>query len=103
MESLGAFCAGLGFGFNTLIGTIFDHCDDALVSLDGADRDARVRWDLLEIHRAAFRAAEMVQRLRDYGAIERSSEGRVDLARFASRRPSCWRRSCPGRSTSCAR
>ncbi len=82
MESLGAFCAGLGFGFNTLIGTIFDHCDDALVSLDGANRDERVRWDLLEIHRAAFRAAEMVQRLRDYGAIERSSEGRVDLARF---------------------
>ncbi len=42
-----------------------------------------MRRDLLEIHRAAFRAAEIVQRLRDYGAIERTPEGRVDLARFA--------------------
>jgi signal transduction histidine kinase len=83
VESLGALCAGMGFGFNTLIGTIFDHCDDALVSLEMPAREPRVRRDLFEIHRAAFRAAEMVQRLRDYGAIERSADGKVDLARFA--------------------
>ena len=81
-ESLGALCAGIGFGFNTLIGTIFDRCDDALVSLDRTRLEVRVRADLLEIHRAAFRAAEMVQRLRDYAAIERSASGQVDLASF---------------------
>jgi signal transduction histidine kinase len=83
MESLGALCAGIGWGFNTLIGTIFDRCDHALASLDGARTDLDLRKDLLEINRAAFRAAEMIQRLRDYAAIERAASGRVDLARFA--------------------
>ena len=83
MESLGALCAGIGFGFNTLIGTIFDRCDAALVSLESARSGVRVRTDLLEIHRAAFRASEMVQRLRDYAAVERSADGQVDLASFA--------------------
>jgi hypothetical protein len=48
-----------------VIGTIFERCDDALEFLDRADRAVRVRTALLEIHRAAFRGAEMVQRLRD--------------------------------------
>ena len=82
MESLGALSAGLGFGMNTLIGTIFDRCDDALASLDAAGREARLRADLLEIHRAAFRAGEIVQRLRDYASLERASSGEVDLASF---------------------
>jgi signal transduction histidine kinase len=82
LESLGALSAGIGFGFNTVIGTIFDRCDDALESLDRAERVFRVRTALLEIHRAAFRGAEMVQRLRDYAAIERAASGRVDLASF---------------------
>lgn len=82
MESLGVFCAGIGWGFNTLIGTIFDRCEHALASLDTAEGEADVRMALLEIHRAAFRAAEMVQRLRDYAAIERSAVGQVDLAAF---------------------
>jgi len=82
LESLGALSAGIGFGFNTVIGTIFDRCDDALESLDTAGRAVRVRTALLEIHRAAFRGAEMVQRLRDYAALERSASGQVDLASF---------------------
>jgi signal transduction histidine kinase len=82
IESLGALSAGLGFGMNALIGTIFDRCDDALASLDAPRREARLRADLLEIHRAAFRAGEMVQHLRDYAALERASSGEVDLARF---------------------
>ena len=83
LESLGALSAGIGFGFNTVIGTIFDRCDDALESLDTAERAVPVvRRALLEIHRAAFRGAEMVQRLRDYAAIERSASGVVDLASF---------------------
>ena len=71
-----------GSASTPLIGTIFDRCDDALVSLDKTGRAIRVRTALLEIHRAAFRAAEMVQRLRDYAAIERSASGQVDLASF---------------------
>jgi signal transduction histidine kinase len=82
IESLGALCGGLGFGFNTLIGTIFDRCDRALASLLARESALSVRTDLLEIHRAAFRAGEMVQRLRDYAALERSAEGAVDLAHF---------------------
>lgn len=83
MESLGVFCAGIGWGFNTVIGTIFDRCEHALASLDATRGEVQVRAALLEIHRAAFRAAEMVQRLRDYAAIERSASGRVDLDAFA--------------------
>jgi signal transduction histidine kinase len=82
MESLGALCGGIGWGFNTLLGAIFDRCDQALACLDSG-REIRVRSALLEIHRAAFRAAEMIQRLRDYAAIERSPLSRVDLAGFA--------------------
>jgi len=83
LESLSALSAGIGFGMNTLVGTIFDRCDDALASLDAPGRDLRLRTDLLEIHRAAFQAGEMVQRLRDYAALEQATSGEVDLARFA--------------------
>jgi signal transduction histidine kinase len=83
MESLGALSAGIGFGLNTLIGTIFDRCDTALASLEAPGRETRLRTALLEIHRAAFRAAEMVQRLRDYAEIERGAGGELDLARYA--------------------
>jgi len=83
MESLGVFCAGIGWGFNTVIGTIFDRCEHALASLDATSGEVHVRTALLEIHRAAFRAAQMVQRLRDYAVIERSASGRVDLVAFA--------------------
>ena len=82
MESLGALCAGIGFGLNTLVGTIFDRCDAALASLGSVPRATRLRTSLLEIHRAAFRAAEMIQRLRDYAALERSAPGEVELASF---------------------
>ena len=82
-ETLGTFCAGVGWGFNTLIGAIFDRCDAALASLDAPGCEVRVRAALLDIHRTAFRAAEMIQRLRDYAAVERSASGRVDLAGFA--------------------
>jgi signal transduction histidine kinase len=82
METLGALSAGIGFGLNTLIGTIFDRCDDAVASLDAPGRESRLRTSLLEIHRAAFRAAEMVRRLRDYAARERTASDEVDLARF---------------------
>ena len=68
---------------NPLIGEIFDHCDDALAVLDGAGDSGRIRGDLLEIHRAAFRAGEVVQRLRDYAGQERVASGAVDLACFA--------------------
>lgn len=81
MESLGALCGGIAFGFNTQLGTIIDRCTSAIAALDSRDRDA-LRAPLLEIHRAAFRAAEMVQRLRDYSALERSASDEVDLARF---------------------
>jgi len=83
LESLSALSAGIGFGMNTLIGTIFDRCDDALASIETPERDLRLRTDLLEIHRAAFRAGEMVQRLRDYAGLESASFGEVDLASFA--------------------
>jgi len=82
METLGALSAGIGFGFNTLIGAIFDRCDDAAASLDAPGRETRLRAALLEIHRAAFRAAEMVRRLRDYAARERTASDEVDLRRF---------------------
>ena len=82
MESLGALCSGIGFGLNTVVGTIFDRCDDALASLSSSGSEIRLRTALLEIHRAAFRAAEMVQRLRDYAALERSAPGEVELASF---------------------
>ena len=82
IESLGALYAGIGWAFNTLIGTIFDRCDHALASLGRSGYEVRVRTALLEIHRAAFREAEMVQRLRDYAAVERSACGQVDLAAF---------------------
>ena len=55
---------------NALIGTIFDPCDDALAALDAPRREARLRADLYDIQRAAFRAGDMVQRLRDYAALE---------------------------------
>jgi signal transduction histidine kinase len=42
-----------------------------------------VKTALLDIHRAAFRASEIVQRLRDFAALERTASGRVDLAAFA--------------------
>jgi signal transduction histidine kinase len=83
IESLGALSAGIGFGLNTVIGTIFDRCDDALASLDLPRRETRLRTALLEVHRAAFRAGEMVQRLRDYAALERVASGELDLGRFA--------------------
>jgi signal transduction histidine kinase len=83
IESLGALCAGIGFGLNTAIGTIFDRCDEALASLDTPRRETRLRTALLEVHRAAFRAAEMVQRLRDYAALERGASVELDLGRFA--------------------
>jgi signal transduction histidine kinase len=83
LESLSALSAGIGFGMNPLIGEIFDHCDDALAALDGSGDPGRIRGDLLEIHRAAFRAGEVVQRLRDYAGQERAASGAVDLASFA--------------------
>jgi C4-dicarboxylate-specific signal transduction histidine kinase len=82
MESLGALCGGIAFGFNAQLGAIFDHCENALASLGASGREAQLRAALLEIHRAAFRSAEMVQRLRDYSALERSASDDVDLARF---------------------
>ena len=82
MEGLGALCAGIGFGFNTLIGTILDRCDHALAWLDSPRDRTALRSCLLEIHRATFRAGEMVQRLRDYAALERASSRDVDLPRF---------------------
>ena len=82
MESLGTLYAGIGWAFNTLIGTIFDRCDHALASLSQSGHETQVRTALLEIHRAASRQAEMIQRLRDYAAIERSAGGEVDLAAF---------------------
>ncbi len=82
MESLGALSAGIGFGLNTAVGTIFDRCHDALASLRTPAREDRLSASLLEIHRAAFRAAEMVQRLRDYAALERSASSEIELARF---------------------
>jgi signal transduction histidine kinase len=81
LDSLGALCGGIAFGFNTQLGTIIDRCTSALAALDPRAREA-LRTPLLEIHRAAFQAAEMVQRLRDYSALERSASGEVDLARF---------------------
>ena len=81
-ESLGALCGGIAFGFNEQLGAIFEHCENALASLGAPGREALLRASLLEIHRAAFRTAEMAQRLRDYSALERSAGDEVDLARF---------------------
>lgn len=82
-ESLGTLSAGLAFGFNTQLGTILDHCAQALAEPTGRGGNAaKLRSSLLEIHRAAFRAAEMVERLRDYAALERTTTDQVDLARF---------------------
>jgi signal transduction histidine kinase len=84
LEGLGALCAGVGFGLDTLVGTILDRCDTALAALDAAaGREVRLRTALLEIHRAAFRAGEMAQRLRDYAALERRAAAEVELASFA--------------------
>jgi len=83
MESLGALCGGIGFGLNSLVGTIFDHCHNALAAASTAELDTGLRASLLELHSAAFRVAEMVQQLRDYAALERRrAPGEVDLARF---------------------
>jgi len=82
LESLGALCGGIAFGFNAQLGAIFDHCENALASLNSPGREVQLRASLLEIHRAAFRTAEMAQRLRDYSALERTAGEEVDLARF---------------------
>jgi signal transduction histidine kinase len=82
METLGALCAGIGFGLNTLVGTIFDRCDAALASFSSRGNETRMRTSLLEIHRAAFRIAEIVQCVRDYAEVERSASGAVELSRF---------------------
>lgn len=81
-ESLGALCAGIGFGLNTVVGTIFERCDDALASLRTRGCEDRLSASLLEIHRATFHAAQMVQRLRDYAVLERSASGGIELAAF---------------------
>ena len=81
-ESLGALSAGIGFGFNTQIGTILDHGSQALALLDALPGASGLRTRLLEIHRAAFRSAGMVQQLRDYATLECSASDEVDLARF---------------------
>jgi signal transduction histidine kinase len=80
MESLAGLSAGIGFGFNNLLGTIFEHCDEALARLDAPD-GGRLRASLLEVRRAASRGAEMVAHLRDYAALEPDG-GDVDLSRF---------------------
>lgn len=79
-ESLGALSAGIGFGFNELLGTILARCHVALASLDVGER-AGLRDHLLEIHRSAFRASEMAARLRDYAGSGRRPE-RLDLSEF---------------------
>jgi signal transduction histidine kinase len=81
MESLVALSAGIGFGFNNILGTIFDHCDEALAALDAPGGDIRVRTGLLEVRRAAARGAEMVTHLRDYSRPDAAGET-VDLSRF---------------------
>lgn len=82
-ESLGALSAGIAFSFNELLGTIFDRCDRALAEELGAlepRRRERLGSAFLEIHRAAFRAAELVTRLRDYAALAPEEPGDLELA-----------------------
>ncbi len=80
-ESLGALSAGIAFGFSNVLGGILDRCDHALAEPDAPGLEIRLRTALLEIHRAASRAAEMVPHLRDYAALE-AEPGQVDLGSF---------------------
>jgi signal transduction histidine kinase len=82
MESLGALSAGIAFGFNNLLGTILDRCDSARAELHAHNAKERLPKALTEIHRAAFRAAEMVAQLRDYASLEPGKPIQLDLSRF---------------------
>jgi signal transduction histidine kinase len=81
-ESLGALSAGVAFGFNNVLGTIFDRCGEALAKPDAPGLEVRLRTALLEIHQAAFRAAQMVTHLRDYAGADAGDSGHVELSGF---------------------
>ena len=82
MESLGAFSAGMAYGFNNLLGTILGRCDHALAEIHAPQGKDRLRRAIVEARRAAFRAADMVTQLRDYAALEPAGSGELDLSRF---------------------
>jgi len=81
-ESLGALSAGVAFGFNNVLGTIFDRCDAALAEPNAPGFEVRLRTALLEIRQAAFRAAQMVTHLRDYSGADAGDSEHVELSGF---------------------
>jgi signal transduction histidine kinase len=84
MQSLGVLGAGAAFGFNELIGTILDHTDEALGDLPDAPQGTRAKLHLLEVRKAALRAAELAAQLRDYARADRASMRPIDLSEFVT-------------------
>ena len=60
MEAVGSLAGGIAHDFNNLLTAILGYCD---LALESADAQSPVREDLLEIRRAAQRAAELTHQL----------------------------------------
>jgi PAS domain S-box-containing protein len=60
MEAVGSLAGGIAHDFNNLLTAILGYCD---LALESADANSPVREDLLEIRRAAQRAAELTHQL----------------------------------------
>jgi two-component system cell cycle sensor histidine kinase/response regulator CckA len=60
MEAVGSLAGGIAHDFNNLLTAILGYCD---LALESAEVESPVREDLLEIRRAAQRAAELTHQL----------------------------------------
>jgi two-component system cell cycle sensor histidine kinase/response regulator CckA len=60
MEAIGSLAGGVAHDFNNLLTAILGYCD---LALDGLEADSAAATDVLEIRRAAQRAAELTHQL----------------------------------------
>jgi C4-dicarboxylate-specific signal transduction histidine kinase len=82
IESLGVLSAGVALSFNTLLGTVLEETDEAIAELHDAGRREHVKRRLIVVRRTTFRAAQMVDQLRDYASVRQFPAQSIDLSNF---------------------